>query len=155
MHGSRWISGNWRLSRPSCYRRARSIASTPSTSPMRTGSSTLPSRKWCIFAASTRLKPHHLPLCQWDWASAQTRPIEGENIMPEAVVVSAVRTPIGRAGKGALKVVRGDDLAAVAIRGAVERVPTLDLALIEDLILGCAFPEGEQGMNLARIVTAL
>jgi acetyl-CoA acetyltransferase family protein len=75
--------------------------------------------------------------------------------MPEAVIVSAVRTPIGRAGKGALRVVRADDLAAVALRGAVERVPNLDLSLLEDVILGCAFPEGEQGMNLARIVTAL
>jgi acetyl-CoA acetyltransferase family protein len=75
--------------------------------------------------------------------------------MPEAVIVSAVRTPIGRAGKGTLRTVRADDLAAVAIRAAVERVPNLDPNLIEDLILGCAFPEGEQGMNLARIVTGL
>ena len=75
--------------------------------------------------------------------------------MPEAVIVSAVRTPIGRASKGALRAVRADDLAAVAVRAAVERVPNLDLSLIEDVIIGCAFPEGEQGMNLARIVTAL
>ena len=75
--------------------------------------------------------------------------------MPEAVIVSAVRTPIGRAGKGALRVVRADDLAAVALRGAAERVPNLDVSLLEDVILGCAFPEGEQGMNLARIATAL
>src|SRR5512146_1646672 len=75
--------------------------------------------------------------------------------MPEAVIVSAVRTPIGRAGKGALRTVRADDLAAVALRGAVERVPNLDTSLLEDVILGCAFPEGEQGMNLARIATAL
>ncbi|MGO8950840.1 MAG: thiolase family protein [Ktedonobacterales bacterium] len=75
--------------------------------------------------------------------------------MPEAVIVSAVRTPIGRAGKGALRAVRGDDLAAVAVRAALERVPNLDPDLIEDVILGCAFPEGEQGMNLARIVTGL
>jgi acetyl-CoA acetyltransferase family protein len=75
--------------------------------------------------------------------------------MSEAVVVSAVRTPIGRANKGALRVVRGDDLAAVAIRGAVQRVSNFDPNLIEDVILGCAFPEGEQGMNLARIVTGL
>ena len=75
--------------------------------------------------------------------------------MPEAVIVSAVRTPIGRAGKGALRVVRADDLAAVALRGAAERVPNLDLSLLEDVILGCAFPEGEQGMNLALISTAL
>ncbi len=75
--------------------------------------------------------------------------------MTEAVIVSAVRTPIGRANKGALKDVRPDDLAALAVRAAVERVPKLDRSLIEDVILGCAFPEGEQGMNLARIVGAL
>ena len=75
--------------------------------------------------------------------------------MPEAVIVSAVRTPIGRASKGALRTMRADDLAAVAVRAAAERVPNLDPKLIEDVIIGCAFPEGEQGMNLARIVTAL
>ena len=75
--------------------------------------------------------------------------------MPEAVIVSAVRTPIGRANKGVLKDVRGDDLAAFAVKAAVERVPKLDRSLIEDVIIGCAFPEGEQGMNLARIVGAL
>jgi len=75
--------------------------------------------------------------------------------MAEAVIVSAVRTPIGRANKGALKEVRADDLAALAVKAAVERVPNLDRSLIEDVILGCAFPEGEQGMNLARLVGAL
>ncbi|GAC1359317.1 MAG: thiolase family protein [Ktedonobacteraceae bacterium] len=75
--------------------------------------------------------------------------------MAEAVIVSAVRTPIGRANKGVLKDVRADDLAALAVRAAVERVPNLDRSLIEDIILGCAFPEGEQGMNLARLVGAL
>ncbi len=75
--------------------------------------------------------------------------------MAEAVIVSAVRTPIGRANKGVLREVRSDDLAAIAVRAAVERVPQLDLSLIEDVIIGCAFPEGEQGMNLARIVGAL
>jgi acetyl-CoA acetyltransferase len=75
--------------------------------------------------------------------------------MHEAVIVSAIRTPIGRANKGALKDVRADDLAAFAVNAAVERVPQLDRSLIEDLILGCAFPEGEQGMNLARLVGAL
>ncbi|HEU5367534.1 MAG TPA: thiolase family protein, partial [Ktedonobacterales bacterium] len=66
-----------------------------------------------------------------------------------------VRTPIGRAVKGSLKDVRADDLAALAVRAAVSRVPNLDLSLIEDVILGCAMPEGEQGMNVARVVTAL
>jgi acetyl-CoA acetyltransferase family protein len=75
--------------------------------------------------------------------------------MPEAVIVSAVRTPIGRASKGSLRTIRADDLAAVAVRAAAERVPNLDPKLIEDVIIGCAFPEGEQGMNLARLVTAL
>jgi acetyl-CoA acetyltransferase family protein len=81
--------------------------------------------------------------------------IEGEIYMAEAVIVSAVRTPIGRANKGVLKDVRADDLAAFAVKAAVERVPNLDRSLIEDVILGCAFPEGEQGMNLARLVGAL
>ncbi len=75
--------------------------------------------------------------------------------MPEAVIVSAARTPIGRANKGVLKDVRADDLAAIAVKGALERVPNLDRSLIEDVIIGCAFPEGEQGMNLARLVGAL
>ncbi len=67
--------------------------------------------------------------------------------MPEAVIVSAVRTPLGRANKGVLKDVRADDLAAIAVRATVERVPQLDRSLIEDVILGCAFPEGEQVCN--------
>jgi acetyl-CoA acetyltransferase family protein len=75
--------------------------------------------------------------------------------MAEAVIVSAARTPIGRANKGVLKDVRSDDLAAIAVKGALERVPNLDRSLIEDVIIGCAFPEGEQGMNLARLVGAL
>src|SRR5450755_4839392 len=75
--------------------------------------------------------------------------------MSEAVIVSAVRTPIGRANKGVLKDVRPDDLAALVVKAAVERVPQLDRSLIEDVIIGCAFPEGEQGMNLARLVGAL
>ncbi len=75
--------------------------------------------------------------------------------MPEAVIVSAARTPIGRAGKGALKAVRGDDLGAVAVRGALSRIPAFDYTQIEDVIIGCAFPEGEQGMNVARIITGL
>ncbi|MEO6892587.1 MAG: thiolase family protein [Ktedonobacteraceae bacterium] len=75
--------------------------------------------------------------------------------MAEAVIVSAVRTPIGRANKGVLKDVRADDLGAVAVRGALDRVPRLDRALIEDVLIGCAFPEGEQGMNVARLIGAL
>src|SRR5258706_4949412 len=75
--------------------------------------------------------------------------------MAEAVIVSAVRTPIGCANEGVLKDVRSDDLAAIAVKAALERVPNLDRSLIEDVIIGCAFPEGEQGMNLARLVGAL
>src|SRR5450631_2091282 len=75
--------------------------------------------------------------------------------MAEAVIVSAVRTPIGRANKGVLKDVRPDDLASLVVKAAVQKVPGLDPSLIEDLILGCAFPEGEQGMNIARLVVAL
>lgn len=70
--------------------------------------------------------------------------------MPEAVIVSAVRTPVGRAPKGALSTTRPEDLAATALNGALERVPALDLAEIDDVILGCAQPEGEQGWNIAR-----
>jgi len=70
--------------------------------------------------------------------------------MPEAVLVSAVRTPVGRAPKGALSTTRPDDLAALAVSAALERVPGLDKAEIDDVILGCAQPEGEQGWNIAR-----
>jgi len=76
-------------------------------------------------------------------------------MMSDAVIVSAVRTPFGRARKGRLVDVRADDLAAMAIRGALARVAALDPALVEDVILGCAFPEGEQGFNLARPASAL
>ena len=71
--------------------------------------------------------------------------------MPEAVIVSAVRTPVGRAFKGSLRTTRPDDLAALAIREALARVPAIDAKEIDDVILGCAMPEGEQGMNVARI----
>jgi acetyl-CoA acyltransferase len=74
--------------------------------------------------------------------------------MPEAVLVSAVRTPVGRAPKGALSTTRPDDLAAAAISNAIERIPGLDKVEVEDVILGCAQQEGEQGWNMARM-TAL
>ena len=73
--------------------------------------------------------------------------------MREVVVVSSVRTPVGRASKGTLRATRPDELAAVAIKGALDRVPQLDLKEIEDVILGCAMPEAEQGMNVARIAS--
>jgi acetyl-CoA acyltransferase len=71
--------------------------------------------------------------------------------MQEAVLVSAVRTPVGRAPKGALSTTRPDDLAATALGGALDRIPELDRAEIDDVILGCAQPEGEQGWNIARM----
>src|SRR6266496_1018543 len=71
--------------------------------------------------------------------------------MREVVLVSSVRTPVGRAYKGTLRATRPDELAAIAIKGALDRVPQLDPNEIEDVILGCAMPEAEQGMNVARI----
>src|SRR5947207_4444498 len=73
--------------------------------------------------------------------------------MRESVLVSAVRTAVGKAYKGTLRATRPDDLAAVAINGVLARVPQLDKAEIEDVILGCAMPEAEQGMNVARIAS--
>jgi len=70
--------------------------------------------------------------------------------MPEAVFVSAVRTPVGRAPKGALSTTRPDDLAALAVTAALDRVPELDRFEIDDVIFGCAQPEGEQGWDIAR-----
>ncbi|MBV8452783.1 MAG: acetyl-CoA C-acyltransferase [Deltaproteobacteria bacterium] len=73
--------------------------------------------------------------------------------MREAVIVSSVRTAVGKSGRGTLATTRPDDLAAAAIKGALDRVPALDLKEIEDVILGCAMPEAEQGMNVARIAS--
>jgi acetyl-CoA acyltransferase len=72
--------------------------------------------------------------------------------MREAVVVSSVRTAVGKAPRGALKDTRPDELGAVAVREAVRRVPGLDPQEVEDCILGCALPEAEQGLNMARVV---
>src|SRR5437868_746263 len=73
--------------------------------------------------------------------------------MRDVVIVSAVRTAVGKAYKGTLRATRPDDLAAVALTGALARVPQLDKAEIEDVIIGCAMPEAEQGMNVARIAS--
>jgi acetyl-CoA acyltransferase len=73
--------------------------------------------------------------------------------MRDVIIASAVRTPVGRAFKGTLRATRPDELAAIAIKGALERVPQVDPKEIEDVILGCAMPEGEQGMNVARIAS--
>ena len=71
--------------------------------------------------------------------------------MREAVIVSSVRTAVGKAFKGTLRATRPDDLGAVAIQGVLARVPQLDKKEIDDVIMGCAMPEAEQGMNVARI----
>jgi len=73
--------------------------------------------------------------------------------MTDAFIVSAVRTPVGKAPNGALRYTRPDELAAIAIREALRRAPALDPSEIEDVILGCAMPEAEQGLNVARIAS--
>src|ERR1700675_3326892 len=73
--------------------------------------------------------------------------------MREAVIVSSVRTAVGKAAKGTLRATRPDDLAAAVIKEAVARTKGLDAKEIEDVILGCAIPEAEQGMNVARIAS--
>ena len=71
--------------------------------------------------------------------------------MPEAVIVDCLRTAVGKSGRGSLRTVRPDDLAATVIRALLEKYPQVGAADVEDVILGCAMPEGEQGMNMARI----
>jgi len=73
--------------------------------------------------------------------------------MPEAVIVSSVRTAVGKASRGTLRSTRPDDMAAAVIKEAIRRAPGLDAGEIEDVILGCAMPEAEQGMNIARIAS--
>ncbi|NUT46849.1 MAG: acetyl-CoA C-acyltransferase, partial [Saccharothrix sp.] len=75
--------------------------------------------------------------------------------MPEAVIVSTARSPIGRAGKGSLKDVRADDLTVQVLKAALAKVPQLDPDDIDDLMLGCGLPGGEQGFNLGRVVSVL
>jgi len=75
--------------------------------------------------------------------------------MPEAVIVSTARTPIGRAFKGSLIEMRPDDLAAIAVKAALAKVPNLDPSTIEDLMIGCAQPAGEHGYNMGRVVSLL
>src|SRR3954468_24609652 len=78
--------------------------------------------------------------------------IRGARVMPEAVIVATVRSPIGRAFKGSLVTARPDDLATQIVRAALDKLPDLDPAEIDDLMLGCAEPEGKQGVNMARRV---
>src|SRR5690348_1527919 len=75
--------------------------------------------------------------------------------MPEAVIVATARSPIGRAGKGSMVGIRPDDLAARIVRAALDKVPELDPAEIDDLMLGCGLPGGESGFNLGRVVAVL
>jgi acetyl-CoA C-acetyltransferase len=78
-----------------------------------------------------------------------------ETTMPEAVIVAAARSPIGRAFKGSLASIRPDDLTAQMVRAALDQVPQLDPTQIDDLMLGCGLPGGEQGFNMARVVAIL
>jgi len=73
-----------------------------------------------------------------------------DKIMKEAVIVSAVRTAVGKAPKGTLRDTRPDDMGATAIKEAIARVPGLEASEVDDVIMGCAMPEAEQGMNVAR-----
>ena len=73
--------------------------------------------------------------------------------MKEVIIASSVRTAVGKAPRGTLRTTRPDDLAAFAINGALERIPQLDKSEIEDVIIGCAMPEAEQGMNVARVAS--
>ncbi len=75
--------------------------------------------------------------------------------MPEAVIVSAARTPIGRANKGSLREFRPDDLTVLAIKAALDKVPELDPTTIDDLMLGCGLPGGESGFNMGRVVATM
>ena len=75
--------------------------------------------------------------------------------LQDAYIVAATRTPIGKSGRGMFRNTRPDDLLIAAIQSALRQVPTLDPKAIEDAVIGCSFPEGEQGMNMARIAVAL
>jgi len=73
--------------------------------------------------------------------------------MKDAVIVSAVRTPVGKAKRGGLATVRPDEMAATTIQALLKQTPNLDPTEIEDVVIGCAFPEGEQGLNMARMIS--
>ncbi|MCH8486133.1 MAG: acetyl-CoA C-acyltransferase, partial [Candidatus Cyclonatronum sp.] len=73
--------------------------------------------------------------------------------MKEVVLVSSVRTAVGKAKKGSLRHTRPEALGAAAVKGAIERLPGLDPAEIDDVLIGCAMPEGEQGLNMARVIS--
>jgi acetyl-CoA acyltransferase len=90
---------------------------------------------------------HHLPE-----RSIESIPMKQ---IQDAYIVAATRTPVGRSGRGYFKHTRPDALLAAAVQGALRQVPSLDTACIEDAVMGCAMPEGEQGMNVARIAMLL
>jgi acetyl-CoA acyltransferase len=101
-----------------------------------------------------RFRPYEHPIeMRWHGSRAtdhESPVTDHQSPMKEAVIASSVRTPVGKAFKGTLRSTRPDDLAAVAMQEAIRRVPGLDPKEIEDVILGCAMPEAEQGMNVAR-----
>src|SRR5689334_21216801 len=78
---------------------------------------------------------------------SRRHPLKPGDFMPEAVIVDAIRTPIGRAAKGSLKTVRADELAALPIRTLIERNPEVDFAHTDDVLMGAASGIGEQGYN--------
>ena len=73
--------------------------------------------------------------------------------LKEAVIVSAARTPVGKAKRGSLVTVRPDELGSEVVKELMKRTPALDPSAVDDVIFGCAFPEGEQGMNMARMIS--
>src|SRR3954447_14791191 len=73
----------------------------------------------------------------------------------DAYIVAATRTPIGKSGRGYFRATRSDDLLVLGMQSALKQVPTLDPAAIEDAVIGCSFPEAEQGMNMARVAVRL
>jgi acetyl-CoA C-acetyltransferase len=81
--------------------------------------------------------------------------LKEDKLMPEAVIVATARSPIGRAFKGSLTSIRPDNLLAQIVSAALAKVPGLDPASIDDLIVGCGLPGGEQGFNIARVVAVL
>src|SRR5205085_1637273 len=79
--------------------------------------------------------------------------IRGGTTVTDAVLVAAVRTPVGKAPQGQFRFMRPDDLAALVLKAALDRVPGLEPAAVDDVVMGCAMPEAEQGMNVARIAS--
>src|SRR5204863_8750455 len=103
------------------------------------------SRSRILCTRPLRVRRRGNPLRECD-AGAYSR----THLMAEPVIVGAVRAPIGRAGKGSLKDVRADDLAAVPLKALVERNPEVDFAETDDIMMGCGFQAGEQGYNIGR-----